>query len=98
MGVHKCLNNFKVCCHIVGIDVTQDELVCCFGKVYEDFKLALITRHTFENKKMGFVRLVEWLEPIVGGVINRVMLEYKLLIINSLQASISRFMTPPYCK
>ena len=31
----------------------------------------------------------------MGGVINRVMLEYKLLIINFLQASISRFMTPP---
>lgn len=56
----------KVVKQIVGIDVAQDELVCCFGKVYEDFKLELITRHTFENKQMGFVRLVEWLEPIVN--------------------------------
>lgn len=56
----------KVVKQIVGIDVAQDELVCCFSKVYEDFKLALITRYTFQNKKMDFVRLSEWLEPIVN--------------------------------
>lgn len=56
----------KVVKQIVGIDVAQDELVCCFGKVYEDFKLELITRHTFQNKKMDFVRLSEWLKPIVN--------------------------------
>ena len=56
----------RVVKQVLGIDVAQDELVCCFGKVYEDFKLALVTRHTFENKQMGFKKLVEWLEPIVN--------------------------------
>jgi transposase len=51
---------------VVGIDVAQNELVCTFGKVYEDFKLELVTRHIFENNKMGFKKLVEWLVPIVN--------------------------------
>jgi transposase len=56
----------KVLKQVVGIDVAQHELVCCFGKMDGDFKLALVTRHTFENKQMGFKKLVEWLEPIVN--------------------------------
>ena len=56
----------KVVKQVVGIDVAQDELVCCFGKVYEDFTLDLVTRYTFQNKPTGFKKLIEWLEPIVN--------------------------------
>jgi transposase len=55
----------KVVKQVVGIDVAQNELVCCFGKVYEDFKLELVARYTFENKKTGFEKLIEWLEKLV---------------------------------
>lgn len=51
---------------VLGIDVAQDELVCCFGKVYEDFKLELTARRRFENDKKGFQKLVEWLDPLVN--------------------------------
>ena len=56
----------KVVKQVVGIDVAQDELVCCFGKVYEDFTLDLVTRYIFQNKPTGFKKLIEWLEPIVN--------------------------------
>lgn len=56
----------KVVKQVVGIDVAQDELVCTFGKVYDDFTLELVTRHVFENKPKGFVKFTEWLKPIVS--------------------------------
>lgn len=59
----------RVVKQVVGIDVAQDELVCTFGQVYEDFTLELVTRHTFENKPVGFKKLTEWLEPIVNKAI-----------------------------
>lgn len=62
----KIINMKKVVKQVVGIDVAQDELVCSFGKVYEDFTLELVTRYTFENKPVGFKKLTEWLEPIVN--------------------------------
>ncbi len=55
----------KVVKQIVGIDVAQDELVCCFGKMYEDFTLELAIRHTFDNKQAGFAKLSGWLEKLV---------------------------------
>lgn len=55
----------KVVKQVVGIDVAQDELVCCFGQLYDDFSIELVTRHTFENKLPGFKKLTEWLEPLV---------------------------------
>lgn len=51
---------------VVGIDVAQDELVCTFGKMYDDFTLELVTRKVFENKPKGFVKFTEWLKPIVN--------------------------------
>jgi transposase len=56
----------KVVKQVVGIDVAQDELVCTFGKVYEDFTLELASRQVFENKPMGFTKLAQWLEPLVS--------------------------------
>lgn len=56
----------KVVKQVVGIDVAQDELVCTFGKVYEDFTLELVTRHIFENKPAGFIKFNKWLDPIAN--------------------------------
>jgi transposase len=57
----------KVVKQVLGIDVAQDELVCSFGKVYEDFTLEIASRQVFENKSTGFIKLVKWLEPIVNN-------------------------------
>lgn len=56
----------KVLKQVVGIDVAQDELVCTFGRVYDDFTLELVTRKVFENKLLGFVKLMGWIRPIVN--------------------------------
>lgn len=52
---------------VVGIDVAQDELVCCFGKLYDDFTIEFVARHTFENKWPGFKKLTAWLAPLVNA-------------------------------
>ena len=44
----------KIVKQIVGIDVAQDELVCCFGNVDEFFSITFISRYTFVNNKTGF--------------------------------------------
>ena len=66
----------KVVKQVVGIDVAQDELVCCFGKLHDDLAIDLVARHTFGNKLPGFKKLTDWLEPLVNkGVQLRFVLE-----------------------
>jgi transposase len=66
----------RVIKQIVGIDVAQDELVCCFGKVYEDFTSELVTRYTFDNQQAGFEKLVSWLEKLADkGIPLRFVME-----------------------
>jgi transposase len=61
---------------VVGIDVAQDELVCCFGKMYGDLSLEQVCRSTFENRQPGFNKLVGWLEKLVDkGVQLRFVME-----------------------
>jgi transposase len=55
----------KVVKQVVGIDVAQDELVCCFGRLCDDFTFELVSRNTVVNKQSGFEKLIKWLEPIV---------------------------------
>ena len=40
----KIITMKKIVKQVVGIDVAQDELVCCFGNVDEDFRITFITR------------------------------------------------------
>lgn len=54
----------KIVKQIVGIDVAQDELVCCFGNVDEFFSITFISRYTFVNNKTGFEKLIKWLGPL----------------------------------
>ena len=55
----------KVLKQVVGIDVAQDELVCTFGKFYEDCTIELCSRSVFKNGKEGFKKLDLWLKTIV---------------------------------
>lgn len=59
----------KVLKQVVGVDIAQDELVCTFGRVYEDFTLELVSRQVFANKLVGFSKLTKWLEPIVDTTV-----------------------------
>ena len=38
----------------VGIDVAQDELVVCMGRMHEDLTLELYSHKTFSNTAKGF--------------------------------------------
>ena len=44
----------------VGIDVAQDELVVCIGRMYEDLTLELYSHKTFANTAKGFALLTNW--------------------------------------
>jgi len=49
---------------VVGIDVAQDELVVCFGKMYDDWTPELYAGKTFSNKLKGFEQLLKWVEKL----------------------------------
>jgi len=45
---------------VLGIDVAQDELVVCLGKMYDDWTPELVAHKTFANTVKGFSALLEW--------------------------------------
>jgi transposase len=50
----------KVVRQIVGIDVAQDELVVCLGRLQEDFTQECYARKSFANTPKGFDSLTDW--------------------------------------
>lgn len=54
----------KVVKQVVGIDVAQDELVVCLGKMYDDWSPELISHKTFLNNPKGFRLLIEWVKKL----------------------------------
>lgn len=50
----------KIVKQIVGIDVAQDELVTCLGRMYDDWLPELYAKKTFPNSKSGMEALVLW--------------------------------------
>ena len=48
----------------VGIDVAQDELVVCIGRMYEDLTLELYSHKTFSNTAKGFELLTNWVSKL----------------------------------
>ena len=55
----------KVVKQVVGIDVDKDLLVCCFGKMDQDFLLDLFSRKTVTNKEKGFNDLMEAVKKLM---------------------------------
>jgi transposase len=55
---------------VVGIDVAQDELVVCLGKMVDDLSHELFANKTFINNSKGFALLQAWVnkmtDPSVG--------------------------------
>lgn len=50
----------KLVKQVLGIDVAQDELVVCLGKMYDDWTPELVSHKTFANTAKGFSVLLEW--------------------------------------
>jgi transposase len=50
----------KVVKQVLGVDVAQNELVCCFGKMHDDFTPELISHRSFVNSPKGFESLLTW--------------------------------------
>ncbi len=48
--------------HVIGIDVSKDELVVCQGRMFEDFSTELFAHKVFPNSVKGFESLVKWIE------------------------------------
>lgn len=59
----------KVLKQIVGIDVAQDELVVCLGKMYDDLIPELLSHKTFSNNKKGFNSLNEWVKKSTDSAV-----------------------------
>jgi transposase len=50
----------KIVKQVVGIDVAQDELVVCIGRMDVDWTADLYSHKTFTNTAKGYQALVEW--------------------------------------
>lgn len=48
----------KIVKQVIGVDVSQKELVVCFGRMYDDWTPELYLRKTFLNSLKGFERLL----------------------------------------
>lgn len=57
----------RVIKQVVGIDVAQDELVVCLGRIDEDLTKGLYASKTFANKESGFVALTTWVKKMITG-------------------------------
>lgn len=54
----------KIIKQVVGIDVAQDELVVCLGRMYDDWTLELYAYKTFANRAGGHKALVQWVKKL----------------------------------
>jgi transposase len=54
---------------VAGIDVAQDELVVCLGRMYDDWTPELYASRTFANNPKGFASFIEWVNKLTQGVV-----------------------------
>ena len=57
----------KVVKQVAGIDVAQDELVVCFGKMYDDWSPEVAGRKSFANSTKGFVLFAQWVTKLAAA-------------------------------
>lgn len=50
----------KIVKQVLGIDVAQNELVVCLGRMHDDWTPELYAHKTFSNSDKGFVALLDW--------------------------------------
>jgi len=51
---------------VVGIDVAQNELVVCLGKMLDDWTPELYASKSFANTKKGFISFIEWVNKLTN--------------------------------
>lgn len=54
----------KIVKQVAGIDVAQNELVICLGRMYDDWSPELYASKTFANTAKGFISFVEWVNKL----------------------------------
>jgi transposase len=54
----------KIVKQVAGIDVAQNELVICLGRMYEDWSPELYASKTFANTPKGFISFVQWVKKL----------------------------------
>lgn len=57
----------KIVKQVLGIDVAQDELVICLGRMYNDWTPELYASKTFANTAKGFAALVAWVRKLTDN-------------------------------
>lgn len=60
----------KIVKQVAGIDVSQDELVVCFGRMQDDWSPELFASRTFKNDKKGFESLRAWIKKLSDPVVS----------------------------
>lgn len=54
----------KIVKQVLGIDVSQNELVVCLGRMHDDWTPELYSHGTFINSKKGFDAMVKWVKKL----------------------------------
>jgi transposase len=54
----------KIIKQVLGIDVAQNELVVCLGRMYDEGTTELFARKSFTNNLTGFKALTKWVLPL----------------------------------
>lgn len=66
----------KVLKQVAGIDVSQEELLVCLGRIYDNWTIELYAHKTFANTKKGFAALLAWVQKqTVTGISLRFVME-----------------------
>jgi transposase len=50
---------------VLGVDVSQKELVVCLGNISENLEVSLYARRVFVNNQTGFIALIKWVKKQV---------------------------------
>jgi len=59
--------NAQILKQVVGIDVSQDELVVSLGQLTQDLSTQVVAQKSFVNKAAGFLTLKEWVSKHTNG-------------------------------
>lgn len=57
----------KLLKQVIGIDVAQLELVCCFAVLSDDLRTVFKSYATFKNNQKGFLKMVKWTKEILSN-------------------------------
>jgi transposase len=66
----------KIVKQVLGIDVSQKELVVCLGRMYDDWTPELYAYKTFANNSKGFSSLLLWIKKLTDqNIVTRFVME-----------------------